>query len=378
MLGSRVGTTMSYSAIAFDRAAHATALRKIWGANFSAVGIERVLEARERWLYDECPAGPPETAIGRIDETGEVIGCASILPWPRSFGGRPVRSGVMIDFGVDPAHRTSGPAVTMQRRLAEVAQPRGFQLLFGYPNDRSAGVFLRVGFKRIAPAEVWVFPLKMGTYLERLLAKVPKLDQLPISLATLARIGAPAATLAFRAVVQARALLTATKYTTEELDRADATFDVLHDEARANIDLLGDHSAAYLNWRYGDFKTARYRFFALRERATGALAAYAVWAREGEDIVIADILARRPDDPALDALLLRLAVARAGDDARRMVLSYVGAPSFTARLPRLFFAKAPPVKRALLAYLPPDAPAELKERVLRPESWFIFDGELDI
>lgn len=369
---------MSYSAIAFDRAAHAPALRKIWGANFSAHGIERVLEARERWLYDECPAGPPETAIGQLDATGEVIGCASILPWPRTLGGRPVRSGVMIDFGVDPAHRTSGPAVTMQRRLAEVARPRGFELLFGYPNDRSAGVFLRVGFKKVAPAEVWVFPLKMGTYLERLLDKVPRLDELPIPRETLAQLGAPAATFAFRALVRARALLTAATYTTEELDRADASFDALHAEARANIELLGDHSAAYLNWRYGDFKTARYRFFALRERATGRLAAYAVWAREGDDVVIADLLARTPDDPALDALLLRLAVARGGDDARRMVLSYVGAPSFTARLPRLFFAKAPPVKRALLAYLPADAPADLKQRALSPESWFIFDGELDI
>src|SRR3546814_17963935 len=94
------------------------------------------------WFYRQCPYGAPLTLLLRHEASGEWVGVASAGPRQMVFGGRRVSAGVLVDLAVLPAHRSLGPALTLQTALMEAGAKR-FDLLYGFPNPKAAAVFRR-------------------------------------------------------------------------------------------------------------------------------------------------------------------------------------------------------------------------------------------
>src|SRR3546814_15882401 len=107
----------------------------LWRGN---LGEDARMARKYDWFYRQRPYGAPLTLLLRHEASGEWVGVASAGPRQMVFGGRRVSAGVLVDLAVLPAHRSLGPALTLQTPLRE-ARRRGFDLLYASPNPRSEG-----------------------------------------------------------------------------------------------------------------------------------------------------------------------------------------------------------------------------------------------
>jgi len=126
----------------------------------SEAGIRGVIEQRREWFYERNPLSSPVTWLAVDTTTGEIVGCASILPRRIRFDGELLTAGLMSDFVVSPKHRTAGPALIMQRALLEQSHQHGFALIYGYPNEKALPIFKRIGVKVVGNATSWHKPLR--------------------------------------------------------------------------------------------------------------------------------------------------------------------------------------------------------------------------
>jgi hypothetical protein len=164
-------------------------------------------------------------------------------------------------------------------------------------------------------------------------------------------------------------------YATETVRTADARFDELWQRAQPPRYIMGERSAAYLNWRYANFKTAEYRFFCLIERRTSRLAGYVAYVIDDKKATIADLFC---DDleRTVTPLLLRFALQMRLDGVNFLSLSYVGNSAFEKQLESLNFMRASG-SRPLVVYAK-GVPEDLRDEIMDKERWFMIDGELDI
>lgn len=354
-----------YSTIPMRLAEHRDALIKVWSENMTDPNVKHAAPERLRWLYDENPSGSAQTWL--LLKEAEVIGCGSIFPREMRVGGRIVKSGVLADFAVDKAHRTAGPALTVQRAIARESKGSGFEFVYAWPNDKSVAVVKRVGYQVVGNAVSWVKPL-------RTLANLKKLKPFQ-SVPPAAHVAAPLGDAALLANDIRLYAPFARKYRTKVLDRADERFDDLWERAKSPY-VVGKKSQAYLNWRYAQFTTARFRFFCLFERKTGKLAGYIVYKVEDHAAFLGDLFCENLDEHVAP-LLVRFALYVRREGARTVYLTYVGTPRFTDQLHRLGFRERVS-GRSLIVDVDPARPAELRDTVLEPANWLMFDGELDI
>ncbi|WP_437676034.1 GNAT family N-acetyltransferase [Sorangium sp. So ce131] len=424
-----------YSAARIQPEEHRDALARLWNENLAHGEVSsEVLERRMRWFQEQNPAGPARTWMGFYGPGREVIGSGSFFPRDIYVGGRKLKAGVLGDFGVTKAHRIAGAAMSIQRELAKGCREAGVDFLYGFPNKASFPIFQRAGYKKIADSIIWVRPLLAAYKLNELAAASAGEQQSTVN-AVMQRVaeraagavphprwralweaaapGDPPAPLthalstaaerfvqratvkpdnllirtagraldASMALKDAAALLAKRRRVRSELvDAADHRFDELWARAKPSP-IVGERSAEFLNWRYAQLGTARYRFFCLLDGHDGRLLGYAVYAVRNNKVEVSDLFAE-DDGATFDTLILELcqAMRREGHVSVGMLL--VTPPSFNARLRALgFFARPHPPhvgSRWLVVHVDASFPEEQRRVVLDPNSWFITDGELDV
>ncbi|RMH40659.1 MAG: hypothetical protein D6689_13150 [Deltaproteobacteria bacterium] len=372
---------MSYRIEAYDPARHRAALLELWAT--SLWGAERLapaVEARHTWLYERAPDGPAHTVVAIHVESGAVIGCASALPRRLADrAGSGARAGMLCDFAIRRDHRTAGPAIAMQRRLAQDSAAAGFDLLFGYPNDAALPIFKRLRWTVVGKARTWVRPLRteaaLRDRLERAAAdRAPRAAPLlQPAIAPVARIGGAVADAALLAGQARRALRRPRAIRTEVVPRADERFDALWRRARPP-GLTGDKTSAFLQWRYAEFPTAAHRLVAVTGRG-GDLLGFAACAVEDDVAVLCDL--HCDWDADLDWVLLGVCDRLRREGLRSLYVGYAGGEWLGKKLESHHFFERPN-DRSLIVHTRTDAPAALRDRVATVDAWHLFDGELDI
>src|SRR3546814_213354 len=136
----------------------------LWRGN---LGEDARMARKYDWFYRQCPYGAPLTLLLRHEASGEWVGVASAGPRQMVFGGRRVSAGVLVDLAVLPAHRSLGPALTLQTALMEAGAKR-FDLLYGFPNPKAAAVFRRVGYAPLGELSRHARVLRHGDHAHRL------------------------------------------------------------------------------------------------------------------------------------------------------------------------------------------------------------------
>jgi hypothetical protein len=339
------------------------ALARLWADNLSDTRIVAAIPDRLRWLYDECPDGRVTTVLAVVQETGEVIGCGSILPRPTWVRGRRIAAGVLCDFAVSKAHRIAGAALTIQRALAEAGRAAGLELVYGYPNDKSLAVFKRVGYGVVGKTTTWVKPLRSAYKLRVQLGSrwAGGVAAVPVDLGLRAR----------DAVLSLRGA----PVTPGDGAAVERGVDGLWERARDAYVVVGEKSAAYLDWRYRRFPTAPHAVFGVSARGSDRLAAYAAYTVESGKSFVRELFADTTDG-IVEALLLALGAELRSRGVDSISLSCLGDATFGARLRGAGFIQRPG-ERALV--LRAEALADpVKAEVLDPARWFMLDGELDI
>ncbi|AKT36317.1 GNAT family N-acetyltransferase [Chondromyces crocatus] len=412
----------TYAADRIEPTEHLTTLGRLWRDNLAEGEVDdELVERRMRWFHEQNPAGAARTWLGVHGGERAVIGCASFYPRHTVVAGERLRAGILGDFAVDKAHRTAGAAMAVQRAIAQGARAAGAEVLYAFPNRASFPIFQRCGYTKVADAAMWVKPLSAAYKLQEL-ASAPPEDRRDTAhavvdrLASRARravpveawqslwqgalpewiedrvvdaIGSPEHPLVRAALRAADAALTARdaallvaqgrRVDGEIARRADGRFDELWARSAPRY-ILGERTAAYLNWRYATFKTTDYRFFCVTDRKDGQLIGYAIYYLYGNKVVIADLFCEDLDAQA-PLVLLKLAerMRREGHDA--MGLIYVGPPSIGARLSTLGFFQRPLPKevgsRWLIVRLDEQLPETLRAELVNPDRWWMTEGELD-
>jgi GNAT superfamily N-acetyltransferase len=328
---------MAYQVVPFRLEEHRGALLQLW-RNFGSPWLDASADRRLEWLYQQNPFGPARTWLATESAGGEVIGCASVSPVRKHARGRAVTVGIAIDFTVEPSHRSAGAAVALQRVLTRESRRAGFAWLTAKPNRLAIPILARVGYRSIGGgSRNWVKALDGD-----------------------AETGAHVDALFFD----------------ELAGTADERFDDLWNRTKSRYPVVGEKTAAYLNWRYSTCTAMDYRLYCLLDRGDRRLMGYIVYAHMDKGAFIAELFADDLMGRTLEPLLRGFA-ARMRAEAREWVaLSYLGDPSFEERLQELGFS-ARKRSHAVLAYVDPDA-ADLAADVFDCSSSLVFGGEMDL
>jgi hypothetical protein len=340
---------------------HADALRRLWRDNFAGLRERTSLVDRYRWAYEQNPAGPPNTVLAFAPDGHDPIGCGSIYTRQISIGGTALRAGIPADLAVERAHRTAAAALGIQRSLVADTSDRA-AFFVGFPNASALPILQRVGYTPFAAARAWVKPLS-AQYKIRPYVKSKGI----------ARLAAAPIDLYLKAADAVRGRH-AGGAGAEIVDRADARFDRLWERAMRTHAVAGERTSAYLNWRYADSVTARYRFFCLTHG--GELLGYVAFTDVNDKVFVADLFALDMERGA-EHLLLEFAKAMRREQCQSVYLSYAGNARFAERLARVGFIPRATRGRKLVAlcrHITPDQ----KRAVMDPDNWYLFDGEMDV
>jgi hypothetical protein len=203
-----------------------------------------------------------------------------------------LRSALLADLVVEPAHRTLFPVLTLVRRAREIAAGSA-DYQYSFPNARALPVLQRVGYRVLGRMARRVAVLRAAPYVER---RVP--------IPAVARISGAVLDAAVGAVRHRGRSRAAAGMRVELAQAPDDRIDSVYQEARSRYPLLAERTAAFLRWRFPG--TCRPVDFAVATgRADGAPRAYAVITRAGSVAHLSDFLGA--GDPDLEALLRLLA-----------------------------------------------------------------------
>ena len=304
----------------------------LWSRNLQMRGSPR---DKFEWYYRSNPVGPAEAfLLEHVDgENTSVVGCCGIGQRRVYLDGAPVVAGLFADFAVDRAHRTTLPALKLQRALCDYGLS-SYALTYGFPNEAAVGLFGRIGFPILGRMSRYVRILRFARYLHR---RAPR----PISDVAAAALDAGSLFYYRRKLSRRRLQLT---WVTD----VDERFDALAAAVTNRYRMLGDRSKEFLRWMYLKRPNASANIAALVDPAAGSIDAYAaVVTKEPGVAMIADFLGRSP--AALSDLLIRLAPALRDRGFASAATVFLGDPEVAAVLTRAGYSLRGPGKFVVAA-----------------------------
>lgn len=135
----------------------------IWHGN---LGLDEAMPAKYDWFYRACPDGEPLLLKLVHTDSATAVGTLAAGRRRMLWSGQPVVAGLLVDLTVDPAHRTLGPALKLQRDMKSLAAP-SMPLLYLFPNAASAPVYQRAGYQQIGRIIRHARILRHGGYLAK-------------------------------------------------------------------------------------------------------------------------------------------------------------------------------------------------------------------
>jgi len=344
---------MSYETLATCTDDRETIL-ELWQRN-----LPTATTCRYSWLYRD---GPARDWLLH-DEEGDAIGSVGLMERRFRVQDRLVTAGQAVDMNVDQGHRSLGPALQLQRKAIEASEEQEFKFVYGLCDRRSQLVLRRMGYRLLGDVGRWAKPLTSEPFLPGWLRS--KWMRRPACLA--ADIGM---CLSSGELWQRRPKDTRV----EVVDRYDDRFDRLWMRAAERLPILGERSAEYLNWRFGDDPDVRYRALTFAD-AEDELRGYLVYDLKGTTAHVADFLC---DEPAHLAVLLPQLFVIASRAGMESVVVESLIPDSIAHLLRRFGFWRRPSNWPFLVYAPKADAEEWEEKGLFDiESWYLTRADVD-
>lgn len=276
--------TMTYSVSQADLVRDREAVLRVWRDNISWFSPDE--HTRRFDWYLQNPYGPNKIFLVR-DSAGSAIGTCGIALRAIDLGGRQMTAGNAVDIGVDEGHRTVQPALLLARAVAGCLSAE-IPLIWVYPNDKAAGVFLRAGFKTEGQGDSYIKRLSFLPSLQR--RGIPK----PFD-----RLAAGALDLGLRLASRSSITSTSRVQPIKANDSGLAEL-LLSDSSRSLINYV--RTPQLLHWLYEESPYRRYVLFGVRREASPHIGAAAVcYSRNGNAII--DDLVYFPERRYLEELI---------------------------------------------------------------------------
>lgn len=308
----------------------------------------------DHWRYFMPPVGICPMALAVDGE--RIVGAYSLWPVNIWAGGQSMPGAQSMDTMTDPNYGRQGIFSTLAEACYEIAEARGFQVLYGFPNPHSYPGFTRkLGWTHTGDMTHWVRPIRPSGH-----ARVPK-------------IARPLADLATRLLPKGRRH---NLDITTSIPDANELNELISGSAENGATFSIERSAAWFDWRYADAAENNYRW--LSAYRDGRLIATGVWGKQNASW--GDVCDRRAhlvellgqDSQGLEAVLF--AVIEDATKAHAIVLETICniAPINSALRRAGFFRhrQAPFIVRGL-------GDKKTDSTILNHPNWRIMGGDID-
>lgn len=269
---------------------------EVWrGGGFGTVGGADADTARLRWFYLENPQGAAQVNLLAYGADKLPVGCLGVAPRRFLIDGATVTGGTLVDFVVDPKHRSAYPALTLQRSGRERAL-RVWEFVYGLPDTKAVAICKRLSTHVSFQLPRFVRVVRSRSYFARVL---------PAAIAT-----------AFGRVVDTvddwllRIQLYGARNSGEWLSEFDSSFDALWADFDKSSICIGVRDRAFLSWRFGAQPGRHYRVFAVRRRDDKQLCMYFVCECSERLLSVKDCLNIGSERELKQGLLLLIRAAR--------------------------------------------------------------------
>lgn len=266
-------------------------------------------DQRFDWLYLNGPHGTGQAWVACETEGGNIIGAAAAFPRELSIAGRSQRAWVLGDFCLDPKFRSLGPALALQRTCLRESCAIPGEFCYDLPSQSMTAIYARLGIAETGRLVRWV----------KLLSLTPKIRSAVRSATIANAIGTPVEFFLRRRGGRSRDNVAQLQL---HEGHCSSEFSELNAQVCTGSGTFTSRSAEYLNWRYLDHPGGRHAI--MTARRSGVLVAYAVFRREDNRLVVADICSI--DEPQF-VLLLLAGVTEQGQQCGAEALNLVAADS---------------------------------------------------
>ncbi len=347
---------MAYTISQADPIESRQAILELWKQNFPAAS-----ESRYAWLYQTRRA---KSWLLDTDE-GATVGAAGLMDRTIYSPEGRLRAGQAIDLNVGQNHRTVGPALSLARTLVQSARQQGYQLVYGFPNADSEPVLKRVGYRWLGALQRWYKPLRCEKILQTRLQN------------PLARKAAAIVSWAANTALAIKSRETFYRRPTEihvrQADGFDASFDLLWQKVSRQYPWIGERTADYLSWRFGQSPSGRFQVFCIT-KAGRELLAYLVFAWQDGIVHVNDFLFT--DAWSLNLLLSEFLRHVRRQKATAVIVVFLGPGFVTGTLKAFGFWRRPTIWNAMVS-VDWNRPGVDISTILDEQRWYLTRADID-
>jgi hypothetical protein len=344
---------MNYTIAPADPTCDRDALQELWARNFPEASPDR-----HRWLYADGPA------VGWLARTpeGRAVGATGVMHRKMKLFNETAPAGQAIDLNVDRDHRSVAPALALQRAAVATVGQNGRRLLYALPNNQSEPVLRRMGYHVFGQLQRWAKPLRSEPFLRGRLRS--PLVRKPVAKAIDSLL-----------MLQSREMRSFRPRGLHfrKTDRFDARFNDLWHAAAPQFPVIGERTAAYLDWRWHWNPGMDHHVLTLCDEDNRILA-YAVYSRHEGSVYLDDFLFLSIEH--LRVLLAELLRQARRERADAVITVYLGSPDVESLLEQFGFWKRPGSWNALV-YVDPSHHIRGEQRLYDPASWHLTRADLD-
>lgn len=322
------------------------------------------------WRYDQNPHGTAVSLLSRPEAGDGVSGYACSPRRVLTFGKEESSVGETGDVMTHPDWRGRGLFRELDAACMEHTARLGWPCVIGLPNNRSAHIFVRIGWDRIGALRSYTFLLEKDAA-----ARAERLRE--------GRLAALLTSLGRRAGQRARKRLrrAAGSLEARPLERFPEEVLELSRTVERRFAFMVRRDADYLNWRFVDNPSGLHRAIGVYESARegrGRLAGYAVvqLPRAGQRLgYLVDVLAA--SDEAVAAAIEAGLAALAAEGVSAVRATAIDG-SWWSRSLRSSGFLAPRSRNHLIVILYTHAPEEaVAQAARRASDWYFTDADRD-
>jgi predicted N-acetyltransferase YhbS len=320
------------------------------------------------WRYDASPHGQTLSLLART-AAGQAVSGYACSPRRILAQGEVVGTvGQTGDVMTDPEHRGQGIFSDLDRRAMSEAAERGWAFVFGLPNRQSASIFVEhLGWQSVGRIRPFTFVLHADDAARAERMKAGRLA----AMATSWR--------AWRGNMRRGHLrdVAFDTLTSVALPRFDESVEPLVRQVAADWPWMVERDAAYLNWRFIDAPSGRFRAHGVFDEG-GGLQAYVVVQLPGPGEFVGHVVDLVARDPvawagAMEAALGHL--AKLGASVARA--HAIEGSDWEKRLRWAGFARSSAADYKIVIVHALDEGHPLSAVAGDPASWFFTDGDRD-
>jgi GNAT superfamily N-acetyltransferase len=335
---------------------YANEVQELWRRNL--LGMSRGDPSDKLRLgYLENPSGDGVGLGLRSDDADRLVGVICLHPRTMHRGEVRFRTVNLADFAVDTRFRTLGPALMLMKEAVSLAGKRGF-LMYGLPNRNSAAVCRRAGLNVMAGGK--------QRYARVLTGEHPLAKEWSPALSPWLR---PAISLALRVAEVWRAFTVSPRLRCTPTTFEDPAINALWAQRPAHL-LLGERTAAMLQWRYGLAGRGDWSI-CLARASSGQAVGLLVWRLNGGMAEVGDFYCMNPAQQTASMLndFCRFARTRG---AHSVSLEFFGAKTVVDQIARAGLRSREEASIGVVDVAAANAP-----ELLDAERWYLTEFDND-